>query len=205
MIAIIHCMEGSLKFDKHLHNGDSLLRRTVNIPSGRPKRGNPPFTWENSATDALTLKSLETWPDWSIAGILYKLESYNGFGYYSKGINSPYLWSYSNHYTKGKFVADRKYDPEAISKQIGAAVLLRRLREKQLITLPENDLIDQILEQGKKTKFYSGSITSAARTLQLLLNAAGAVLRVDGKAGEMTSNEYFKLSRQYLEGDKRRK
>lgn len=203
VIAIIHCMEGSLRFDRHLHNGDPLTKRTVNVPKGMPKSGNPPFTWEVSATDALVYDKLNTWTNWSIAGILYKLEGYNGFGYYSKRINSPYLWSYSNHYIKGKYVQDGKYDANAVSKQIGAAVLLRRLRENQLIILPDTDLINQILAQGKITGFYNGSMTTAAKTLQQLLNRAGAVLRVDGKAGELTSNEYFKFSGEYLDGDSR--
>jgi lysozyme family protein len=45
-IAIIHCMEGSLSFNKHLHNGDSLTQRTINVPTGRPLTGEPPFEWE---------------------------------------------------------------------------------------------------------------------------------------------------------------
>ena len=53
IIAIIHCMEGSLSFAKHLHNGDPLTARTVKVPAGRPKTGTPPFSWEFSAEDAL--------------------------------------------------------------------------------------------------------------------------------------------------------
>ena len=205
IISIIHCMEGSLRFDKHLHNGDPLKNRTVQVPANRPKTGNPPFTWEASATDALTFDGLSKWTDWSIAGMLYKLEGYNGWGYYSRGINSPYLWSYSNNYTKGKYVVDGKYDPEAVSKQAGAAVLLRRLREKQFITFPDQeDIVKQILAQGKLTQYYKGAPTDAATILQRMLNKAGGVLRVDGKAGELTSNEYFKFSGVYLDGDPRK-
>jgi hypothetical protein len=57
-IAIIHCMEGSLSFKKHLHNGDSLTARTVQIPKGRPTAGKPPFTWEESALMHLQWKAL---------------------------------------------------------------------------------------------------------------------------------------------------
>ena len=39
VIAVIHNMECGLDFTKHLHNGDSLKRRTVNVPAGRPKIG----------------------------------------------------------------------------------------------------------------------------------------------------------------------
>jgi lysozyme family protein len=42
-------------------------------------------------------------------------------------VATPYLWSYSDHYDKGKFVADGKYNPDAVSKQVGAAILLKEL------------------------------------------------------------------------------
>src|SRR5215211_7111383 len=58
-IGILHNMECSCRFDQHLHNGDPLTARTVHVPSGLPRTGNPPFTWEASAEDALRLKKLE--------------------------------------------------------------------------------------------------------------------------------------------------
>jgi lysozyme family protein len=125
-IAVIHAMECSLSFNQHLHNGDSLKERTHQVPAGRPKTGNPPFTWEYSAVDALAYDNLTTWHDWSIEGMLYKLEAYNGWGYRSHGINSPYLWSGTQHYTKGKYGSDGHYNPELVSKQVGAAVLLKQ-------------------------------------------------------------------------------
>lgn len=127
VLGCIHGLEASFSFSKHLHNGDPLTARTVQVPAGRPINGTPPFTWEESAKDALSMKSLPT--EWTIERKLYFLESYNGFGYYSKGINSPYLWSFTNNYTKGKYVADGKYDPEAVSKQCGAAAILKKLEE----------------------------------------------------------------------------
>ena len=99
------------------------------MPKNRPAVWNPPTDWESSAVDALDLKGFLHLPDWSLAISLYRWEGYNGFGYYSRNINSPYLWSFSTHYTKGKFVADHKFDPEAVSKQCGAAVMLRALQD----------------------------------------------------------------------------
>jgi len=80
IIAIIHNMECSQNFDEHLHNGDPLTARTIHEPRGRPSSGNPPFTWENSAADALAFDGLTGWKDWSVPGILYCLEGYNGWG-----------------------------------------------------------------------------------------------------------------------------
>ena len=137
IIAIIHNLECSGNFGCHLHNGDPLRRRTVNVPAGRPRTGNPPFTWEASAIDALTYDGFTRWEDWSVAGTLYKLEGYNGFGYRKRGIASPYLWSGTQHYTRGKYVADGKFDPRATSSQVGAAALLLLMRGDGLITLDE--------------------------------------------------------------------
>jgi lysozyme family protein len=126
-IGVIHNMECSQRFDQHLHNGDPLTARTVHVPAGRPAAGNPPFTWEASATDALKGEGLDRITDWSLPAMLYQIEKYNGFGYRTRKTPTPYLWAASNHYTKGKFVADGKFDPEAVSKQSGAAVILKRL------------------------------------------------------------------------------
>jgi lysozyme family protein len=69
VVAVIHQMECSGDFTKHLHNGDTLKARTVQVPTGRPLTGKPPFTWEQSATDALTMLGINKWQDWTIAGI----------------------------------------------------------------------------------------------------------------------------------------
>lgn len=122
VVALIHEMEADCDFTKHLHNGDPLTQRTVHVPKGRPTTGKPPFPWVVSAIDAV--KGYQ-WTDWSVPGVLYLLESFNGFGYTYRGINSPYLWSKTNHYTRGLYVADGKYDPNAQSSQIGGAILFK--------------------------------------------------------------------------------
>ena len=135
VVGIIHNLESSGTFGTHLHNGDPLDARTVHVPAGRPPKGEPPFTWEASAADALRLQRLHEWKDWSVPGMLYVFERYNGLGYRNRGVPSPYLWSFSNHYTRGKYVADGKYSPTAVSAQCGAAVVLRRLAERGLVKL----------------------------------------------------------------------
>jgi lysozyme family protein len=124
-VGIIHCMECGFNFTGHLHNGDPLTKRTVQVPKGRPIAGAEPFTWLQSALDALALRKLDKITDWSVPHMLYQLEGYNGFGYRRQGLVSPYLWSFSSLYTKGKFVKDGKFDPEAVSKQCGAGLLLK--------------------------------------------------------------------------------
>ncbi len=126
IVGIIHNMEADMNFTRHLHNGDKLTARTVHVPAGRPLTGTPPFTWEESAKDALTMCGLDKVSDWSIPHTLLVLEGYNGFGYQRRGINSPYLWAGSSNYVKGKYVSDGKFDPEAVSHQIGAALILKQ-------------------------------------------------------------------------------
>ena len=126
-IGIVHALEGSFNFATHLHNGDPLSDRTVQHPAGRPEVWNPPNEWEASATDALIFENVAHQPDWSLARTLHRFESYNGFSYYKHFINSPYLWSFSNQYTKDKFDADHVRDENAISKQCGDAVMLKAL------------------------------------------------------------------------------
>lgn len=127
LVALIHAMESGLSFLGHLHNGDPLGARTVHVPKGRPLQGQPPFTWEESACDALTLHKLDVWDDWSLAGFAYVLERYNGFGYRRHGNVSPYLWSFTTAYTRGKYVSDGHFDPQAVSQQPGVMALLRGL------------------------------------------------------------------------------
>lgn len=130
-IGLVHYRESNCNFYTHLHNGDPLSSRTVNEPKGRPVKGDAPFTFEESAVDALQLQGLTTWTDWSIPGMLYQLHRYNGFGYETyHNIHSPYLWSYTQYYDKGLYVRDKVFDANAISKQAGVAPILRRLMEK---------------------------------------------------------------------------
>ena len=136
-IAAIHSLESSLKFNAHLHNGDPLTGRTTRVPAGRIPGKNPPYTWEESTIDALEFNGTADWNDWSIAGICYRFEKYNGFGYriYHPEVKSPYLWSFSNQYVKGKYGSDGKFDPNLVSQQCGGMVLLKRMEERGLISL----------------------------------------------------------------------
>lgn len=129
-IGIIHALESSFNFTTHLHNGDSLKARTWQVPKGRPLQWNPPNDWESSALDALTYQGFTGKPSWSLTEALYRWERFNGMGYRKADINIPlpYLWSFSNHYSKGKFVKDGKFDPETQSLQCGAAVMLLALK-----------------------------------------------------------------------------
>lgn len=135
-IAAVHGLEASFNFRAHLHNGDfPLTQRTRQVPSGRPLKWLPPSAWEDSAADALRLMGFAGQSDWSLPRVLYRLEAYNGFGYRRAGRVSPYLWSFSTLYDRGKFVADGRFDPRARSQQCGAGVMLKVLAEAGELTV----------------------------------------------------------------------
>jgi lysozyme family protein len=198
VVGIIHQLESSGDFTKHLHNGDPLNARTVRVPAGRPTTGKPPFTWEDSAADAIKLK-LKGWTDWSIPGTLYVLERYNGWGYRNHGRANPYLWSFSSNYAKGKYVKDGVYDPNAVSAQCGAAVMLRRLAERGLAS------IGTAAPRSPAVR-YSSQVTEEGKRLQAFLNTfPGIALKPDGELGELSSNAFKQVTGHYLAGDPRAK
>lgn len=160
-VGITHMMESGCNFKKHLHNGDPLTGRTYQVPKGRPIEGSPPFTFIQSALDALTMKNYGTY-DWTPERLCYELERYNGFGYAYRGRVSPYLWSGSTHYTSGKFVADGVYDKSAISGQVGALVLLESIKE-----LDEKEKVLNVVKVSRRLSFFA--------TFKKFLASLGAV------------------------------
>lgn len=208
MVGVIHGMESGFSFQRHLHNGDPLAARTVQVPAGRPRSGAPPFTWVESALDALRIQRLDKWTDWGIAGMLYQLEAYNGFGYRTRHPETltPYLWSFSNHYTSGKYVADGTWSATAKSKQCGAAVILRRLAEMGVIHFSATGE-PQVQSPGELEPLVRYSMTErsdAAAQLQAALNRfPGVFLREDGVPGKATSDACLRVLGHYLAGDPR--
>lgn len=208
-ISVIHAMEAGLDFTKHLHNGDALTARTVRVPSGRPQTGNPPFTWEVSAADALAMKGLGRGTEWSLAGTLYQIERYNGWGYrlHHAHVLSPYLWSCSTHYASGKYVSDGRWSDTAVSKQCGAAVLLRRMAEKNLVSFtdqPPPAPGQPPLVSYSVKKSADPAMVRRALDLQIWLNTfPGVFVKLDGIPGKKTSNAFRAVGGCLLPGDPR--
>lgn len=176
MVAALHMRESGLSFKTHLHNGDPLTARTYHVPSGRPKDGNPPFDFKDSAEDALTMAphSLNKVPRWSVERMLYEQEKYNGFGYIKYGENSPYVWAATTEQESGKFVADGKYDPNATDTQLGTAVVMKEIaardpgvaeRLKDREASPPKDVIAQRVEietRNERTAVKAGTAGGVA-------------------------------------------
>ena len=122
VIAVIHERESSQNWFGSLAQGDPWNRVSVHVPKGR----GPFRSWEEAAIDALASCApyAARNKDWSIGGMLTELEQYNGLGYASRGVPSPYVWSGTNQYKSGKYVRDGVYDPSAVDSQPGCAGLL---------------------------------------------------------------------------------
>lgn len=146
-VAIVHSLECSLRFDQHLHNGDPLTGRTTRIPPKRPASGSPPFTWEESARDALEYDDIDKVAEWSLPDALYLWHRYNGINneYRKRGIPTPYLWSGTQHYKKGKYVKDRQFDATEVSQQVGAATLLKTLIDLKAVSVSKNSIQANVL------------------------------------------------------------
>lgn len=125
IIAVIHEREASQSWKASLAQGDPWNKPSIHVPRGR----GPFDSWEAAAVDALQNCDpfAAEWKDWSAGGALTLLEEYNGLGYAARGRPSPYVWASTNQYTKGKYVADGHYDPNAVDHQLGCAALLIRM------------------------------------------------------------------------------
>ncbi len=204
VVAVLHESDTGRDFSALLHTGDPLTDRTRHLPDGRPIEGEPPFRWEDSATDALRLYHFDLWQDWSIAGILFLLEGRGGWGYrlHHPDVPSPYLWNYSTHYIKGKYVTDDTWSEVSIAQRCGAAVLLRRLAECNLIEFDDpEDRPDWPL-----LRYDEGVASPWVEALQCFMNSLpGIYVKVDGRAGPRTSEVFYKLAGLYLPGDPRSK
>ena len=202
VVAVLHEADTSRDFSVHLHNGDPLTERTRHLPDGRPVEGEPPFSWEDSAADALSLYHFDQWPDWSIAGALFKLENHGGWAYrlHHPEVLSPYLWNYSTHYHQGKYVADNTWNETAVAQRCGVAVLLRRMAERDLIKFSASG--EPV--HGPLLRYAEMETSPWVEALQRFLNSLpGIFVKVDGQAGPRTSDAFRTLTGRYLPGDPR--
>jgi len=127
VIAVIHQRESSQDFARSLAQGDPWDRMSVRVPKGR----GPFNSWEGAAIDALVNchPYLARWKDWTPGGTMTALEQYNGLGYFRRNIPSPYTWSGTDQYRRGKYTSDGVFDPNVVDKQLGCAVLILAMQK----------------------------------------------------------------------------
>lgn len=124
-LAAIHHREADNNLKTQLLNGEHWDKKTTLVPKGL----GPWSSFQEALKFAVTQDGLDQISEWSIERLLYQAEKWNGFGYRRRGINSPYVWSYTNQYHGGKYVADGKFDPAAWDQQIGVAALFKFLQD----------------------------------------------------------------------------
>lgn len=128
---VIHYRESDFDFETYLANGDPLFDhvghpiQTHHVPKGL----GPVKDWAEGAVLSYHHEGFDRIHDWTIANALYEIECYNGSGYLNRNIESPYLWAGTNQYTKGKYVSDGVFDPDAVDQQLGVVPILLALKE----------------------------------------------------------------------------
>ena len=122
-VACLHYRESNLDFGTYLGNGQSLHRKTTEVPAGR----GPFANFEHGAYDALEIQGFARVTDWSIEHALFEAEAFNGFGYVRYGVNSPYVWAATDQYERGKFVSDGRFSASTIDPQLGVASIVKTL------------------------------------------------------------------------------
>jgi lysozyme family protein len=166
-VGIIHLRESNLDFKTFLGNGEPLDRVTRLVPKGL----GPWKSWKDGAVEALKREGLDKVKVWDIPTALFYFEKFNGFGYVSKGINSPYVWAASSHYSRGKFVSDGQYSPSTIDSQPGCAPMLAQMILLNLI--PE--LLKKVVPMTANAPTWSTEVTPSP-TVSIPATASNVVI-----------------------------
>lgn len=133
LIAALHWRESSGNFGTYLHQGDPLGKPPKHWPTNIPTF----YKWEDAANHALHQQK-EVQDMFHISGkttdpaaLASYSEYYNGLGYHYKDRPSPYVFSGTNQYHGGKYVADGHYSPTAQDSQLGTMAMISALREHE--------------------------------------------------------------------------
>lgn len=112
-IGVMHMRECGCDMDKSLADGSPLHS----------------MSFIQEATETMLDRLQYVAAPHTLGDRLYLIESHNGFSYRGHGIFSPYLWSGTQFYTKGKFPRDHYFDPNVVDAQIGCVAVLKVLED----------------------------------------------------------------------------
>lgn len=133
LIAALDYRESNANPRCALGQGDPWGAVSTHVPIGK----GPFRSWSDAATYYVHYDHLDDASHaWSMPYLCWKGEAWNGFGPRDHRINTGYLWSGTNHYAKGKYVADGKWDPEKVDEQLGIIPLVIRMMELRNTMLP---------------------------------------------------------------------
>lgn len=171
--------------------GDPWNRVSVNVPRGI----GPYSSWAQAAIAAYRIDHLDQVGagNWTWARACYEGELFNGFGPRDHGKHTGYLWSWSNIYSGGKYIADDDWSASAIDQQCGMVPMMAAL-----LRLDPSLALADVLPIGASSSMFPAAPAPApagldggaigVKALQAKLNALGAHLTVDGNYGRMTAN-----------------
>ncbi|MEK5479431.1 C39 family peptidase [Paenibacillus sp. FSL R5-0407] len=195
LVAAIHYRESTCNFNTYLHNGQVLGKVTTKEPKGILFDN-----FEDAAVHALLQKKdlrdayrLNSQSNDLIAMLSFA-EAYNGWGYHSKGRISPYVYSGTNIYKKGKYVKDGVYDPEFVDEQPGIYILLNAIEPHNESTVPN---VENFPKDKGKNQGYSHTFEANVKTAQKALEEK---LRLSKGATTIPNLQNFPL---YVQGDSR--
>lgn len=197
----------------YLGNGQRLTMRTTIVPLGR---GPFPDTTEGfiaGCLDALHLDGLDQVAGqpggWSLERFCYESEAWNGWGYRSRGIPSPYVFGATTVQRAGKFIRDHVFSATTMDPQLGTLALVEEI-VKQDSTL-------QFADKTVKNPVQGGIPTIAIQQHPVIgylnptwlqqsmnrLRVAGTPLLVDGNIGRGTADvirTFQKQRRLFVDG-----
>ncbi len=179
LIAALHFRESSGNFNTYLHQGDPLGKPPVHWPTNIPTF----HKWEDAAVHALKQKgSIKkdlgmTEGTTDLASMATFAEYYNGLGYHNRGRVSPYVYSGTTEYTKGKYVADGKFDPNTVDAQLGVVAMVSAVSgDSSQSTLLEG----QAIKGGKAAADTEISITDAKGKVHKATSNTGGFFTLEG-------------------------
>lgn len=177
-IGIWHEREASLDFTKFLGDGEPLNRATVNVPAHM----GPFKDFETGAIAAILHEGFEKVKIWDLGSVLVHSEMFNGPGYHNMGKPSPYVWSWSDKYTAGKYGSDGRYSASLIDEQCGCAVMLSALLQIGAVTLDDKGNFDMVAPSTAtasapvQTVATAGVNISTSTLVSHLLGSASSLL-----------------------------
>jgi peptidoglycan hydrolase-like protein with peptidoglycan-binding domain len=134
--------------------------------------------------------SLHLVGNWTIERACFEVEKYNGFGYrtHHPEVKSPYLWSFSTNFERGKYVSDGHFDRTAVDKQCGAMPILKQMMELDSSVRLDRGAVVSIPDMTTLAMLTTGSKGEQVRHLQVALaNQGFQVGEIDGDYGPNTA------------------
>lgn len=127
--------ESSFDHSAYLANGDPLFNsdgepiQTSHVPVGLgPIDTSMSDPWVQGAILSLKHEGFDKLKSWDLLSAITAIEAWNGFGYERYRVNSPYLWSKTQYYSRGLFVRDGEFNKDAIDEQMGCVPILLTLK-----------------------------------------------------------------------------